>query len=145
MQYTRFFLDELFPLIETQYRADPHERALFGFSSVGFFALHMLLTQPGMFRRHVAASCTWPGAGEYFVDCARRYAENSLHPAAALFLAVGGLEEDQLPGFRKLTDILASGSHPNIRLNSQVFDGEGHSAGMIARTFLLGLKTVFHE
>jgi len=144
-QYTRFYLDELFPLIETHYKADPQERALFGFSSAGFFTLHMLLTQPGMFRRHVAASCTWPGAGEYFADCARKYAEDHLHPPADLFLAVGSRDEEQLPGFRKLTELMANGSYPNIRLNSQVFDGEGHSAGMIAKTFLVGLKTVLQE
>jgi hypothetical protein len=30
-QYRRFFQDELFPLIETNYRASPQDRALFGF------------------------------------------------------------------------------------------------------------------
>jgi hypothetical protein len=54
-QYTHFFQEELFPLIETQYRVLQQEHALFGFSGAGFFALHMLFTQPGMFRRYVAA------------------------------------------------------------------------------------------
>jgi uncharacterized protein len=144
-QYTRFYQEELFPLIETHYRADPANRALFGFSSAGFFALHMLLTQPGMFRRHIAASCTWPGADEYFLDCAHSYTQQPGHPAADLFLAVGGREADQLPGFHKLVDTLADGRNPYLRLNSQVFEGEGHSAGMIAKTFLAGLPAVFQE
>jgi predicted alpha/beta superfamily hydrolase len=79
VQYTRFFQEELFPLVESHYRVETRERLLFGFSSAGFFALHLLLTQPGMFRRHIAASCTWPGAGDYFVECAQRNAEG---PAA---------------------------------------------------------------
>jgi predicted alpha/beta superfamily hydrolase len=84
-QYRRFFQDELFPLIETYHRASPQDRALFGFSSAGFFTLHMLSTQPGMFRRHVAASCTWPGAGEYFLQCAKQYAQGP-PPATSLSL-----------------------------------------------------------
>ncbi len=144
-QYTCFFQDELFPLIESQYRASPQDRALFGFSSAGFFTLHMLFTQPGMFRRHIAAGCTWPGAGEYFFQLAQHYAEGSLHPPVNLYLSVGSLDEGQLPGFHKLTETLVSGHYPNLRMNSQVLEGEGHSAGVIAQTFLSGLKAVFQE
>jgi predicted alpha/beta superfamily hydrolase len=142
-QYTRFFQEELFPLIETQYRASPQDRAVFGFSSAGFFALHMLFTQPGMFRRHVAASCVWPGAGEYFLQCAQQYAEEPVQPPADLYLSVGSLDQEQLPGFHKLTETLANGRYPNLRMTSRVFEGEGHSAGVIGNTFLSGLKAVF--
>ena len=142
-QYACFYQDELFSLIETHYRADPNERALFGFSSGGFFALHMLFTHPGMFRRHAAASCTWPGAGEYFLDCARAYAQLPNLPPADLFLAAGSLEAEQLAGFHKLVENLGDAGLPNLRLHSQVFEGEGHSAGMIAKTFLSGLKAIF--
>jgi predicted alpha/beta superfamily hydrolase len=143
--FTRFFQDELFPLIETHYRTDPLNRALFGFSSAGFFSLHMLLTQPGMFRRHIAASCTWPGADAYMLECARRYAELPDPPAADLFLTVGACEAEQLPGFHELVKTLEEGRYPNLRLKSHVFEGEGHSAGMIGKTFLAGLKAVFEE
>ena len=142
--YTRFFQDELFPLLETQYRVNPQERALFGFSSAGFFTLHMLFTQPGMFRRHIAASCTWPGAGEYFQQSAQRYAQ-AQQPPADLYLAVGSLDEAQLPGFNRLVETLTTGPYPNLRLSSQVFAGEGHSAGVLGRTFLSGLKAVFKQ
>jgi predicted alpha/beta superfamily hydrolase len=144
-QYTRFFQDELLPLIETKYRVLPRERALFGFSSAGFFTLHMLFTQPGMFRRHVAASCTWPGAGEYFLQCAQQYSQLPQQPPADLYLAVGSLDEGQLPGFSKLTETLTNGTYPNLRVITQVFEGEGHSAGVIGNTFLRGVKAVFKE
>ena len=144
-QYTRFYQDELFPLIETQYRGSPQDRAIFGFSSGGFFALHMLLTQPGMFRRHVAASCTWPGAGEYFFDCAQQYAQRPEHPPADLYLSVGDQDKEQLPGFNRLAETLAGERYPNLRVSTQVFEGEGHSAGVIGKTFLAGLKMVFRE
>jgi predicted alpha/beta superfamily hydrolase len=142
-QYTRFFQEELFPLIETHYRASPQDRALFGFSSAGFFSLHMLFTQPGMFRRHVAASCTWPGAGEYFLQCAQQYAQRADQPPANLHLSVGSLDGGQLPGFHKLTETLVNGHYPNLRMNSQVFEGEGHSAGVIANSFVHGLRQVY--
>jgi uncharacterized protein len=142
-QYAHFFQEELFPLIESHYRVDTGERALFGFSSAGFFTLHMLLTQPGMFRRHIAASCTWPGAGEYFLECAQRYTEGPSAASTDLYLAVGSRDEGQLPGYRQLLQFLSSGKFPNLRLTSQVFEGEGHTAGMIGKTILEGIKAVF--
>jgi hypothetical protein len=103
----------------------------------------MLLSQPGMFRRHVAASCTWPGADNFFLEHAARYAEQPNHLATDLYLAVGSRDEGQLPGFHQLVDILASKQFLKLRLNSQIFEGEGHSAGVIGKTFLAGLKAVF--
>jgi uncharacterized protein len=144
-QYARFFQEELFPLVENHYRVDTGERALFGFSSAGFFTLHMLLTQPGMFRRHIAASCTWPGAGEYFLECAHRYAEGAAPPLTDLYLAVGSRDEVQLPGFHQLIEFLSSQKLSNLRLNSQVFEGEGHTAGMIGKTILDGLRAAFQD
>jgi hypothetical protein len=105
----------------------------------------MLFTQPGMFQRYIAASCTWPGAGEYLLQCAQQYAQGPVHPPVDLFLSVGGLDEGQLPGFQKLTETLAKSHYPNLRMNSQVFEEEGHSSGAIANTFLSGLKAVFQE
>lgn len=145
LEYARFFQEELFPLIETCYRADPRDRALFGFSSAGFFTLHMLLSQPGMFRRHVAASGTWPGAGEFFLECAARYAEQSEHPVTDLYLAVGDCDEGQRPGFHRLVEMLASEQFSNLRVNSAIFEGEGHTAGMISKTFLAGLQAAFSK
>jgi predicted alpha/beta superfamily hydrolase len=118
---------------------------VFGFSSGGFFSLNMLFTHPGMFQRHVAASCTWPGAGEYFLQCAEQYAARPVNPPANLYLAVGSQDEGQVPNFTLLAEKLANGRYTNLRLTSQVFEGEGHSAGVIGKTFLNGVKEVFRD
>ncbi len=140
-QYIDFFQKELFPLIESAYRADPAERALFGFSGSGFFALDMLFNQPGMFRRHIAASCTWPGADAYFVDCARKYASPPNRPPVSLYLSAGGQEKDFLPGFSRV--VVELQHLRNVRLFHEAHGGEGHSAGNMAKAFLNGVKAIF--
>lgn len=141
--FTRFFQHELFPLVETEYRGSPEDRALFGFSSAGFFTLHTLLTQPGMFRRYIAASCTWPGADQYLLNCERQYAAQPEHPPTDLYLTVGELEADQLSGFQTLTETLRTRNDPNLRLFTRILEGENHSSGVLAKTFLYGVRTVF--
>ncbi|MBN1877425.1 MAG: hypothetical protein JXA33_24595 [Anaerolineae bacterium] len=83
-QYTRFYQQELFPLIEREYRASDEDRAIFGFSC-------------------------------------------------------GGMEEEMMPGYRTVIETLQNGQYPEVRLNTRIFEGEGHSAGVIAKTFLDGL------
>jgi predicted alpha/beta superfamily hydrolase len=141
--YTEFYRQELFPLIEKAYRASSGDRAIFGFSAGGMFALQMMLTQPGLFRRHVAASCYW--SADYLGECLREYAQRPSRPPVDLYLSVGGLEEDMLPGYRSVIETLQNGSYPEVRLHSEIVEGENHSAGLIARTFLAGTRAVFAQ
>ena len=140
--FTDFFKHELFPLIETEYHGSPQDRALFGFSSGGFFTVHTMLTQPGMFRRYIAASCTWPKADDYLLNCERQYAAQPAHPPTDLYLSVGGLEGELLPGFRKLTQTLQGRRYPGLRLVTQIWEGETHNSGVLAKTFLEGVRAV---
>jgi predicted alpha/beta superfamily hydrolase len=130
-------------LIETEYRGSPDERALYGFSVGGFFTLYTFFTRPDLFRRYIAASCTWPAADAYLLACEQQYAHQPSHLAANLYISVGGMEEDQLPGFKTLTETLRKRNYPDLRLDTQIIEGEKHSAGVIANTFLNGVRAVF--
>jgi len=101
-----------------------------------------MLTEPGMFRRYIAASCTWPGAGEYLVLCAQQYAAQYVQVPADLYLAIGGLEEEQLAGFRRLVGLLQRWSYPGLRVLSEILDGEGHGLGVLAKSLVNGLRAV---
>ncbi len=144
-QFIAFLEKELFPLVETAYRGSPDERALTGFSVGGFFTLYTLFTRPDLFRGYVAASCTWPGADAYLLACEQRYANQPEHLPANLYFSVGGLEDDQLPGFNTLVETLRKRNYPGLRLEAQVLEGERHSAGVIANTFLNGVRSVFNS
>ena len=48
--YTKFFFEELVPFIDANYRIDPDNRAITGFSMGGFGAFHYALTKPKMFN-----------------------------------------------------------------------------------------------
>jgi hypothetical protein len=142
-QFIAFLERELFPLIETEYRGSPDERALYGFSVGGFFTLYTLFTRPDLFRRYIAASCTWPPADAYLLTCEQQYANRPLRPPADLYFSVGGLEADQLPGFKTLAETLRKRNYPDLGLDAQIIEGETHSAGVIAHTFLNGVRSVF--
>ena len=60
-EMARFILEDALPFVGEQVKLDPDQRALFGHSFGGLFALWLLFTQPGAFRRWIAASpaITW--------------------------------------------------------------------------------------
>lgn len=140
--FTRFFQQELFPLIENEYRGSADDRGIFGFSSGGFFAMHALLSQPGMFRRTIAASCTWRRGSDFLLDCAFQHTQP--FPPSDLFLALGENEQELLPGFEHLTAALRGRQDPNLHISTAIFEGEGHSSGVLAKTFLQGVRTVYN-
>lgn len=142
-QYIDFYRQELFPLIEREYRALADDRALYGFSNSGFFSLDMMLNYPGLFRRHIAASCTWGGADGYFIESAKRYAALPARPPVNLFLAAGELEGDgTVPGFHQVVTALEA--VPEVRVHQRLIEGESHSSGTFANAFLAGVKDIFH-
>lgn len=144
-QFIDFLHQELFPFIETNYRGSPDDRTLYGFSVGGFFSLYLLLTRPGLFRRYIAASGTWPGAAAYLLNCELEHAGQPNHPPADLYYAVGGAEVDQLSGFNTLVERLRNRNYPDLKVYSQVLEGEKHSAGVVSHTFLYGLRQVYQS
>ena len=55
-RYQAFLADELFPLIESRFPADPAARFLFGHSLGGQFVLYSAQTRPALFRGHIASN-----------------------------------------------------------------------------------------
>jgi len=54
--FQKVFEEELFPLIENEYRADPDRRIIFGQSLGGQFVLYTALTRPDLFWGHIASN-----------------------------------------------------------------------------------------
>lgn len=55
-EFLNFLEQEVIPLVERTYHADPGDRGLLGHSLGGLFALYALVERPGLFQRIVAAS-----------------------------------------------------------------------------------------
>jgi hypothetical protein len=53
--FLRFLQQELVPLIESEYQADPRDRSLLGHSWGGDFALYAMFQQPELFQRYVCS------------------------------------------------------------------------------------------
>ena len=90
--FMQFLRQELIPLIETDYRADPSDRTLLGHSMGANFALYTLFHHPDLFQRCVAASF------DPVLDQEQAFAENNDSLPVRLHLVWEGSANRTSPG-----------------------------------------------
>jgi predicted alpha/beta superfamily hydrolase len=139
--FLSFMKNELFPFIETNYKADKNDKILMGCSLGGLFAMYTLFTHPEMFQRYIAASPVFAWGNEAIYQYEKKYFENKSNPPAKLFMCIGGVETS-VPAFQKLTNHLNDRHYTTLQIESRVLDNIGHS-GTKGEGFARGLQFVY--
>jgi uncharacterized protein len=133
-RFLHFLRSELMPRIEADYRTAPH-RTIVGHSLGGLTVLHSLLTQPGVYRGHIAidSSLWW---GDQFM--AKRVHENTLEVpglGARVFMALadhrttGEYEGSKMIiSNMRFAELLQDKKAPNLHVTLQRFSGEDHGS-----------------
>lgn len=141
--FLSFMKKELFPFIETHYKADKNDRILMGCSLGGLFTLYALFTVPELFQRYVAASPAFGWDNEVIYQYEKKYFETKSVSPARLYMTIGEVERG-VPGFKKLTAHLDSRNYHSLQIKTRVLENTGHS-GTKAEGFARGLQYVFER
>lgn len=133
---------DILPFVEARFGADPADRTLVGHSYGGLFATWVMLTRPGLFRRHVVVSPSlWYDGGMIF-DVERRRAEARRDARLDVFLGVGADENPRMAAnVRALAAALRGRGDPGVRVVEQVFEGETHDS-VFPAAFTRGIRAV---
>jgi len=134
-----FMKTELFPFIESNYKADNH-RTLMGCSLGGLFTLYTLFTHTDMFTGYVAAS---PALGEYLDTHEKAFSEKQFTKSISVYMTVGDVESGK-SDFETFANKMKSSQYKNVRLHSKVLENTGHS-GTKSETYSRGLQYVFER
>ena len=104
--------NEIFPIVESNYRVDTNDKTLIGCSLGGLFTMYAFFTHSNMFNRYIAASpaFTWDNS-MFCINMKNNIMSNKSNPPAKLFMCVGGVELS-VPGFEKLTQFLNDRHYP---------------------------------
>lgn len=141
--FLAFLKDELVPMVEARYRADPTRRGLGGHSLGGLFATYALLKEPGFFTRF------WIGSPSLWWDHQLPFSwipetkKGGTQPHGRAYVTVGAKESAvMVPPARRMATELRRG-FPALRVGSQVYPDESHGSvvgGAISRAlrFLYG-------
>jgi hypothetical protein len=142
-QFLAFMKQELFPFIESNYKADGNNRTLMGSSAGGIFTLYTLLTQPDLFTGYAAASPYIPWDNEVLFKYEQEFAKKRLPHRVRVYMTLGDMEPTR-PAFEKFVATMAARKYPSVRLHSKILENTGHGATK-NETYARGLQYVFER
>jgi predicted alpha/beta superfamily hydrolase len=128
--FLQFIQDELIPMVEKTYRADPSRRILVGHSYGGLFGLFAMLEAPGLFATLIIGSPTLSYGNRYTFQREEAFAQEHRRLPAKVYLFAGELEEDlqncTLTDTLRLAAILQGRKYEGFSLVKQVFLDQNH-------------------
>lgn len=133
---------ELFPFIETNYKAD-NNRTLMGCSLGGLFTLYTLFTHTDMFTGYVAASPALGGGNSILSGLEKTFSEKQLNTPIRIYMTVGDVESGK-SDFEAFAHTMESRQYKNVKLHSKTLENTGHS-GTKSETYSRGLQFVFER
>ena len=141
--FLSFMKNELFPFIETNYKADNKNRTLMGCSLGGLFTLYTLFTQPELFTGYAAASPAVGWGGEVLYKYEKEFAQKKLANPVRVYMTVGDVERSR-PAYEKFAAQMISGNYSSVSLKSKILENTGHS-GTKSETYGRGMQYVFEK
>jgi predicted alpha/beta superfamily hydrolase len=146
-QFLSFIRDELFPFINDQYRTNPDDRALFGYSYGGTFGLFTLFNKPDTFNRYILGAPDLGWDNELCFQYEQQYAAKQSDLPVKLFFAVGTLDEAvimdrNVSTLFRLHAILKSRNYEGLDMSLKILEGETHPSAIVP-TASWGLRVVF--
>jgi predicted alpha/beta superfamily hydrolase len=143
--FLRFLREELVPAIDRDYRTVPTDRAIYGHSLAGLFAVYALLEGEGTFQRVIAGSPEIPWGGRRIFPAESLFASAHKRLPGRLFLSAGGSErEAMLTNLKTFLDTLGKRRYVDLTVESFIFEGEDHIS-VIPATISRGLRSVYRR
>lgn len=129
--FLKFITDELFPLVESNYRVSSGDRCLWGFSYGGLFTLYVMFEKPELFTKYFAGSPTIGYGNGYLFKAEEEYSATHDDLNARLFMTMGALEDSlMISNMHQMADHLRSRKYPGLTVINNVFPDESHQSSV---------------
>jgi predicted alpha/beta superfamily hydrolase len=142
-KFLQFIKQELIPVIEKEFPADPKKRVVVGHSLGGLFTAYALFTEPTLFDSFLICSPSLSMHDRLIFKLEEQYAKRHKRLAAKVYLSIGELEENlqntMVRDVIQLAATLQSRKHKGLTLRKQIFLDLNH-CDVVAPGFQAGLK-----
>src|ERR1043165_8244612 len=139
--FLKFIETELIPEIEKEYRVQPY-RILAGHSLGGLFAIHAMISRPGVFNSYIAVSPSLQWENGEALKRATDFLSKQKELRATLFVSLGnepGAIGDSFESFRAA---LAKTNIKDFEWQAERMDDEDHGS-VVLRSHYFGLRKVY--
>jgi predicted alpha/beta superfamily hydrolase len=140
--FLKFFQTELIPEIEKQYRVQPY-RILAGHSLGGLFAIHAMITKPGLFNSYVAVSPSLQWENGEALKRAEDFLKNQKEMKyVTLFVSLGNEQGPISDSFDSFKELLSKTSIKGFEWQAERMSDEDHGS-VVLRSHYFGLRKVY--
>ena len=88
-RFLEFLVEDVRPLLASEYRMDPLDHGLFGFSQGGTFVGYTLFTRPGAFARYICGSPALNSSNHRIFELEQEYAAKNADLPVSVFFGAG--------------------------------------------------------
>jgi predicted alpha/beta superfamily hydrolase len=141
--FLKFFETELIPEIEKQYRVQPY-RIFAGHSLGGLFAIHAMITKPGLFNSYVAVSPSLQWESDSELKRAEDFLKNQKEMKVTLFVSIGNEPGGIGADFDRFKELLSKTNIKDFEWQAERFDDEDHGS-VVLRSHYFGLRKVYED
>ncbi len=129
-KFLSFIEKELIPFVEKNYKTDPNDRSIYGYSLGGLFASYTLLTKPELFKNILIGSPSLWFDNQKIFEYEVEYAKNHKDLPVNVFMEVGQMEGDgMIAPNKKLYKTLLGKNYKSLKIKSIMVDSVGHLTG----------------
>ena len=141
--FLKFFETELIPAIEKDYRVQPY-RILAGHSLGGLFAIHAMISKPGLFNSYVAVSPSLQWENGEALKRAEEFLKNQKEMKVTLYTSLGNEPGAIGESFDRFREVLSKTNIKNFAWQAQRMDDEDHGS-VVLRSHYSGLRKVYED
>jgi predicted alpha/beta superfamily hydrolase len=139
--FLKFFETELIPEIEKQYRVQPY-RIFAGHSLGGLFAIHAMISKPGLFNSYVAVSPSLQWENGEALKRAEDFLKNQKELKVTLFVSIGNEPGPIGASFDSFKDALSKSNIKGFEWQAERMGDEDHGS-VVLRSHYFGLRKVY--
>jgi len=145
--FLKFVKNELFPVINKNYKTNQDSIAIMGLSLGGMLGTFILFTQPELFKGYIIIAPSLGWNNNSILKMEDDYSGNHRELNKLVYLAYGSLDNNKelvVNPTVEFINTIKKHNYEGLKFISEVFDGETHiSVYPVALTH--GLKTVFKQ
>ena len=141
--FLKFFETELIPAIEKDYRVQPY-RILAGHSLGGLFAVHAMITKPGLFNSYVAVSPSLQWENGETLKRAEEFLKNRKEMKVTLYTSLGNEPGAIGESFDRFKELLSKTNIKGFEWQAQRMDDEDHGS-VVLRSHYSGLRKIYED
>lgn len=139
--FLKFFETELIPEIEKQYRVQPY-RIFAGHSLGGLFAIHSMITKPGLFNSYIAVSPSLQWVDGEALGRAEDFLKKQKEMKVTLYVSIGDEPGAIGESFDYFKQVLSKTNIKGFEWQAERMADEDHGS-VVLRSHYFGLRKIF--